>query len=57
MNKTKKIIIVLLALINGTVLYNAIFHDPNVGYDAPAHIKNIKVISEFRFPEKGDTYL
>lgn len=57
MNKTKKIIIVLLALINGIVLYNAIFHDPNVGYDAPAHIKNIKVISEFRFPEKGDTYL
>lgn len=52
-----KIISIIFWLINGIVLYNSVFHEPTIGYDSPAHIINIKIISEFRLPAKSDTYL
>jgi hypothetical protein len=40
----------LLVLINGSVLYNAICHDPHIGYDAYEHFRYVEVLSTGRLP-------
>lgn len=42
--------------IQAVVLFNAIFHEPTIGYDAPAHLAYVKTLSEFRLPIAADTY-
>lgn len=50
-----KALILLFISINAIVLFNAIFHDPRIGYDTAAFLLNIDVLSEFRIPLESDT--
>ena len=54
-HSANKILIILFLIINGIVLYNAIFHPPWIGYDAEAHIVNIKILSQFRLPVRQES--
>ena len=49
-------LIALFLASNAIVLLNAVLHDPTVGYDAPAHLKYIWVLSSFALPGAADTY-
>ena len=49
-------LIALFLVSNAIVLLNALLHDPAVGYDAPAHLKYIWVLSSFALPGTADTY-
>jgi hypothetical protein len=48
-------IILALVFINGLVLYNALIHNPKMGYDGLEHLKYIRVLPE-RLPTPQDTY-
>lgn len=50
----KRLVMVFL-LMHGIVLFNAICHDPRVGYDAGAHLQYINVLSEFTLPTPDDS--
>ena len=50
------VLVLLLVLVNGIVLFNAVRHDPFVGYDAGAHFGYIGALTEGRLPEKQDTF-
>jgi hypothetical protein len=39
-------IILVFCIINGMVLYNGIFHDPRIGYDAAAHLAYIQALAK-----------
>jgi hypothetical protein len=56
-NKGNAVLIAIFALINGIVLYNALFHVPWIGYDATAHIRNIVLLSGFKLPTPQETYM
>lgn len=43
-------------LINSIVFINAYFHDPNIGYDAYAHLRYIQTLSELRLVTPYDSY-
>jgi hypothetical protein len=47
--------VVLFVLVNGIALFNALFHDPAVGYDASEHLKYIQVLARGRLPGPEDT--
>lgn len=47
--------IAAVAVVNGLVLYNALFHDPLIGYDAPGHLKYIRTLAGLRLPGPSDT--
>lgn len=53
--KANWILVLLFLLINLLVLYNAIFHDPYIGYDTSAYLKYISALSEGRFPISEDS--
>lgn len=55
-NGTDRPLVIIFLLINGVVLFNAIFHHPAVGPDSPAHLRYIEVLSQFRLPTPDDTY-
>ncbi|MCM8782616.1 MAG: glycosyltransferase family 39 protein, partial [Candidatus Omnitrophica bacterium] len=57
LNKANKILVIIFLLINGIVLYNAVFHTPWIGYDGGPHVRNIVILSEFRLPSKEETYM
>ncbi len=48
-------VILVLILINGLVLYNALIHNPKMGYDGLEHLKYIHVLPG-RLPTPQDTY-
>jgi len=56
MNKINIPLIVILAVFHGVLLFNALMHNPSVGYDVPAHFDYIEALSEFRLPTARDTY-
>jgi len=47
---------ILLALIHAVLLFNALYHDPRVAYDADEHLKYIEVLSGLRLPTPEETY-
>ncbi|MCC7145704.1 MAG: hypothetical protein IT443_04595 [Phycisphaeraceae bacterium] len=47
-------LVALFALINSLVLFNAIWHDPSISYDASAHLSNALALSEGRMPTSRD---
>ena len=49
------LLIMVFLLINGVVLFNAICHDPGIGYDSGSHWRYIEVLSEFRLPTPHDS--
>jgi hypothetical protein len=48
-------IIALLVFINGLVLFNAIRHDPRIGYDAEHHLRYVRVVADGRLPTRGNS--
>src|SRR5438105_6539537 len=42
--------------IQAIVLFNAVFHEPTIGYDAPAHIDYLRTLATFRLPTPPDSY-
>lgn len=46
----------LYLLVNGIVLYNALFHHPEVGYDGYQHRAYLLTLAEGRLPTPVDTY-
>jgi 4-amino-4-deoxy-L-arabinose transferase-like glycosyltransferase len=50
------VLLVLFALVNGLVLWNALHHHPPAGYDANAHIRYALTLAEGRLPTRRDTY-
>lgn len=51
-----KTTVALFAGIHCILLFNAVLHDPYVGYDAPAHIEYIAALADARLPTPDDTY-
>jgi hypothetical protein len=49
-------LVYVFLLINALVLFNAVRHNPEDGYDAAAHLAYIDALAELRLPEKRDTY-
>ncbi len=47
---------ILLALIHAILLYNALYHDPRVGYDAEEHLEYVEILSGLRLPTPEQTY-
>ncbi len=45
-----------LLVVNGLVLFNAVFHAPYVGYDAGAHIDYARILSKGRLPTVEESY-
>ncbi len=54
-NKINTALVIIFLVINGLVLVNAVLHPAEVGYDAPQHLKYIKVLSQSRLPTPNDT--
>jgi len=50
-----KVVFLLLIVINGIVLVNAILHDPAIGYDTLDYFKYIEILSTGRFPTPTET--
>lgn len=48
-------LLLVFGLINGLVLVNAILHDPQIGYDAIAHLKYVDALSHLRLVTPQDT--
>jgi hypothetical protein len=48
-------ILAVFVLINSIVAYNALQHDPRIGYDAEDHLAYIQALSEFRLPTPEDS--
>ena len=48
--------VILLTLIHAILLYNALNHDPRVGYDAEEHLEYIEVLSKLSLPTPEQTY-
>jgi hypothetical protein len=42
-------------VVNGLVLFNAVFHDPAIGYDAADHLAYVAVLSTFHLPTAGQS--
>jgi len=55
-NRINKILVIIFLLINGIVLFNAVFHDPEIGYDAGHHLKYIRILSQFRLPARDEAW-
>ncbi|MFC1848766.1 ArnT family glycosyltransferase [candidate division CSSED10-310 bacterium] len=49
-------VIILFVIINGLVCYNAIMHNPHVGYDSKGYSLYIMSLSDFTLPTKGQTH-
>ncbi len=49
-------LVVVFLAINLIVLVNTIRHDPNIGYDATAHLAYVDVLAEFRLPTLDESY-
>lgn len=49
------ILVAAFILINSIVFFNACAHDPQIGYDATGHLKNIKVLSTGRLVTPDDS--
>ncbi len=45
----------LFLVLNALVFYNALFHDPRIGYDTSAYLDYIRSFSEGRLPTSTDT--
>lgn len=48
-------VLIAFLSINFVVLTNALLHDPFIGYDTPAYLEYIEVLSEGRFPTSEET--
>lgn len=49
------LLVALFLGINAIVLWNALDHNPNVGYDAEGHYANVLVLSQGRLPTREDS--
>ena len=49
------ILLAIFLIINGIVLFNACFHEPTVGYDAPQYGKYIETLARLHFPGFSDS--
>jgi hypothetical protein len=45
----------IVLLINGVVLWNAICHDPHIGYDTYQHLQYVEVLSACRLPSVSES--
>jgi hypothetical protein len=48
-------LVLLFLFINGVVLFNAVVHQPTVGYDAADHLKYIETLGRGRLPRPEDS--
>lgn len=48
--------VIIFAFINLVVFFNAISHDPRIGYDSLAHYDNVVTYAELRFPTAEDNH-
>jgi len=54
--RVSRTLLAIFILINGIVLFNAVFHDPSAGYDAWDHHNYIKALGHFRLPTIEDSH-
>ena len=50
------VLLLLLVIIHGMMLYNALFHNPKTGYDAEAHLFYVTTLAQGRLPTGMDSY-
>jgi len=48
-------LVALYTAINLIVLVNAVLHSPYIGYDIPAHLKNVTALSQFHLPTRSES--
>lgn len=48
-------VLALLVLSNGLVLFNAIRHDPAIGYDAEHHLRYVRTLADGKLPTRGNS--
>lgn len=53
--KVERWLVVLFLVINALVFYNALAHDPRIGYDSTDHLKYLETLSQGRLPGQADT--
>jgi hypothetical protein len=49
-------LVVVFLLINAIVAYNAVLHDPWIGYDAENHLSYIRALSDFHLVSPSESY-
>lgn len=49
-------LVAVFLLVNGAVLWNAVFHDPRMGYDARHHLAYVRVLADFRLPTPDESH-
>ena len=49
------VLVALVVLIHIPLVYNALRHDPLVGYDAEEHLNYVRALSSFSLPDTDDT--